>query len=73
MKKSEFFDPPSTAQPSGTHFPGGNRCKIEIIIEKKSMLIYFTVSIMFNSNGLQRLWDRGDDQQGASEEMSVSV
>ena len=33
MKKSECFEPPSAVWPRGTHFPGGNRRKIEIRID----------------------------------------
>ena len=71
VNKSDFFEPPSIVWPRDTHFPGGNRCKIEIRIEYNCILHYFTLSIMYNSNGRRRLWCRIDDRQGAPAEMSA--
>ena len=30
VKKLVYFDLPSTAWPSGAHFPGGNHCRIDL-------------------------------------------
>ena len=46
MKNSECFDPPFTVRQSNTHLPGGNRRKIDLIIENNSILLYFSPHVL---------------------------
>ena len=48
LKKSSYFEPPSTFWPSNTHLPWGYHRKIEIRIKYNFILLYFTISIMYN-------------------------
>ena len=70
VKKSERFDSPSTVQPSGIHFPGGNRRKIKMRIEWNSILIYFTLYIIQNRSWRQ-LMGKVNGQRGVPAEMSA--